>query len=105
MKVSGGPSEDEGQTHLGAQQKRSSDNENVAADSLVGSSHHDQVGEAQQRDQHQQGLGRLPVLSGLNCVGRPELRYEDLREEHEKRESERGSSRPTGTPSDAHSPT
>ena len=84
----GGPTEDEGQTHLGAQQKRSSDNENVAADSLVGSSHHDQVGEAQQRDQHQQGLGRLPVLSGLHCVGRPELRYEDLREEHEKRERE-----------------
>lgn len=38
-------------THLGAEQEGASDSEDVTADPLVRSSHHHQIGDAQQRDE------------------------------------------------------
>lgn len=46
----------------------------MIADRVVaGTVQHHQVGDAQQRNQHEQRLGRLAILLRLGRVGRPQL--------------------------------
>lgn len=65
-------------THLRAEQHRTRHCEYVAADALIRSGQHDQISDAQQRQQHEQRFGRFAVLSRLDRVGGAQFGDEDL---------------------------
>ena len=56
-------------SYLGADQTGPEEGEGVSQETVRGRVQQHQVGDAQQGDQHQQGLGRLVVLPGLCAVG------------------------------------
>lgn len=65
-------------THLRAEQHRTRHHEYVAADALIRSGQHNQISDAQQRQQHEQRFGRFAVLARFDRVGRAQFGDEDL---------------------------